>query len=261
MTRIRLICWNRDQAKQNAKVLQAAGYSVNFDLPTPDALRDLINNPPAALLIDLSRQPSQGRDIALALRLKKATRCLPLVFVEGDPEKVAGIKQLLPDATYTTWPRIRNALRRAITHPPTDPIVPQSAFAGYAGAPLTKKLGIKPDSTVVLIDAPQDFEKTLGQLPNGVTIRRNNRGRRDLTIWFTKSQNDLHKRIKRMVPLAENKALWILWPKKTSRLSTDLSQKHVRATGLAAGLVDYKICSVDTTWSALLFTKRKPTQS
>jgi hypothetical protein len=59
-----------------------------------------------------------------------------------------------------------------------------------------------------------------------------------------------------MVPVADQCPVWIAWPKKASGVATDLSQQVVRGIGLSAGLVDYKICAIDKTWSGLLFTKR-----
>lgn len=107
------------------------------------------------------RLPSHGRDVALGIRKFKSTRYVPLVFVEGDPEKVKHIKELLPDAVYTTWSQIQGALKRAIAHPTKDPVVPRTALDGYSGTPLPKKLGIKAHSVVCLIDAPKSFENPL----------------------------------------------------------------------------------------------------
>ena len=130
-------------------------------------------------------------------------------------------------------------------------------MAGYSGTPLVKKLGIKPNAVVALVGAPEKFDKTLGALPEGVVLRTHARGRRNLTIWFAKSTADLKRRIKPMAAAVEKGGLWIAWPKKASGVLTDLTQHDVRSTGLAAGLVDYKICAIDDTWSGLLFARRK----
>ncbi len=255
--RIRLIHWNAVEAEERAARLRAAGYDVVCKAFGPDGLRELRQEPPAAVVIDLGRLPAQGRDVGLALRHAKATRHVPLVFVAGDPEKVARIKQHLPDSAYTTWNRIRSSLKRAIANPPADPVVPESVFAGYSGTPLPKKLGIKENSVVILAGAPQGFETTLGDLPAGVTFRRQARGRCHLLVWFTKSRKDLERRVKRMGALAGRGGLWIIWPKKASGIPTDLTQIVVRQIGLAAGLVDYKISAIDATWTGLRFTRRK----
>ena len=144
-TSIRLIHWNAAEAVERAERLRALGYSVDDAAPNPpNLIKELAQRPPAALVIDLSRLPSQGRDVGVLLRQRKATRSVPLVFVGGEPEKVAGIRALLPDAIYTEWEAIATALPEAIAHPPQNPIALASAFDGYAGKPLVVKLGIRP---------------------------------------------------------------------------------------------------------------------
>ena len=82
--RVRLIHWNREEGKRKAEVLQAAGFEVSFDdAGGPELLRRLREAPPSAVVIDLTRLPSQGREVGVALRYAKSTRRLPLVFVGG----------------------------------------------------------------------------------------------------------------------------------------------------------------------------------
>jgi hypothetical protein len=219
------------------------------------SLKVIAERPPSVVVIDLSRLPSQGRDIAIILRKNGKTRNVPLVFVGGDRDKIAGIRKHLPDATYATWNTIRSSLKRALVRPKTDLVVPKSALAGYSGTPLPKKLGIQPNSTVALIDAPDEFEKTLGRLPEGVGLLRNPRGKQSLTLWFTTSLYDYQSHIRNFAALTER--VWIIWPKQSSGVHTDLSERTVREVGLGVGLVDYKVCAVDATWSGLLFTHRK----
>jgi len=259
MNRIRLIHWNAEEARDRAKRLQEMGYQVAHHVPRgPGFLREMRDRPPGAVVIDLSRAPSQGRDIALGIRGMKATRRVPLLFVEGDPEKVAGVRKVLPDAAYISWSAIRGALKRAIAHPPDDPVVPRSRLEGYAGRPLPKKLGIKPGSIVGLVAAPKGVRKTLGVLPEGAVVRDPARGRCDLLVWFVRTPVDLCRGIARMADRAGNAPIWIAWPKRVSDIATDLTQQDVREAGLAHGLVDYKICAIDATWSGLLFTLRAP---
>jgi hypothetical protein len=170
---------------------------------------------------------------------------------------VSPIKELLPDAVYSEWEQIGTGLAEAIDNPPAQPAVPSSQFEAYAGKPVAAKLGIKANSVVGLVGAPDGFETQLGALPEGVQFQRQAQGGSDLTIWFTRSQGELEGRITEMASLTDEGPLWIAWPKKASGVATDLTQQVVREVGLAAGLVDYKICSIDRTWSALLFTQRK----
>lgn len=258
MHRIRLIHWNAAEAAERAARLPADEFHVNHEQLDTAGLRDLRVNPPDALLIDLGRLPSHGRDVGVAMRQTRTTRAIPLVFVDGDPAKVQRVRQLLPDAAYADWPGIQPALHQAITSPPSTPVVPESGLAGYSGTPLPRKLGIKAGYAVATPGAPDDFQATLGALPSDVILRRRVQGRCDLIVWFVGSQRLLRQRVRRYGQKAGPGGLWICWPKKASGVKSDLSERVVRETGLASGLVDYKIASIDRTWSGLRFTRRKP---
>jgi hypothetical protein len=260
MPRVRLIHWNKEEAKERAKILRGAGFDVinKMPVPGPEFRRDLRTQPVAAIVIDLDRMPTQGRDVGVGLRSWKATRHIPLVFVGGEPEKVARAKTVLPDATFTSWGRIRSALKQAIAHPPAKPVKPESVLAGYSGTPLPKKLGIKLNSVVALEGAPQGFRKTLGELPPGAELRDEVDGECDIILWFLRSRDELAQGMKPMAARTGARRLWIMWPKKASGVQTDVNENDIRALGLAAGLVDFKICAVDATWSGLAFTRRRP---
>jgi hypothetical protein len=238
--------------------LRAAGYDVDArKVRAPDDLKALGRPVPAAVAIDLARAPGHGRDLGLAVRQMKATRQVPLVFVDGTTQQVERLRGLLPGAVYSSGRRIRSAVQRAIARPPRNPERPASVLAGYSGTPLPKKLGIKSGSAVRLVGAPRGFETTLGALPEAVTIRRRGDGPRDLAIWFTRRLRELEHGIEQMAGRVTTDKLWIVWAKKTSPLATDVSEPDVRAAGLAHGLVDFKICAVDADWSGLLFSRRK----
>lgn len=253
-----LIHWNAAEARDRAATLRAAGYAVVGQPFTAASLRKLKANPPAAFVIDLTRLPSQGRDVAIQLRHAKATRHVPIVFADGDPVKLANIKRHLPDAVYTPWSRVRSALKRAIANPPENPEVPSSVFAAYAGVPLAKKLGIKANAVVALVNAPQGFENALGTLPRGTKLRRRVRGQVDMIVWFAITRSDVTRRIDRLGAAAGKDGLWIAWPKKASGVTSDLSQTVVRELAAAHGLVDYKVAAIDHRWSGLRFTRKKP---
>ena len=123
--------------------------------------------------------------------------------------------------------------------------------------PLYQKLGIKPGYTVSLVGAPPGFRQALGELPENAVLRDGVRGQSSLTLWFARSRAELEERLQRMKVFSKNAGLWIIWPKQTSQLQTDLGQPVVREAGIAAGMVDFKICSIDTTWSGLRFTLRE----
>ena len=101
-----LVHWNAGEAGERAGWLRDAGFEVRCEPLSPAELRRLGEDPPDAVVVDLGRLPSQGRDLAMQIRIRKTTRHVPLVFVDGAPEKVARIQSQLPDAVYTTWDEI-----------------------------------------------------------------------------------------------------------------------------------------------------------
>jgi hypothetical protein len=270
--RVRLIHWNEAEAAEKGERVRALGYEVNHNiLSGPEGFRELRDNPPAAVVIDLSRIPSHGREVGMTLRSYKGTRFVPIVFVGGDPEKVKRIRALLPDAAYGEWQDIKKTLEQAVSRPVVAPVVPLSRMEAYAGAPLLKKLGIRAGTAVILVNAPKPFRQTLGRLPEEVSVedklinalpevgegpKKKEAGRR-LILWFVKTQRGLERNVGKMAARTPDGGMWIIWPKKGAGLASDLTQNIVRAAGLAAGIVDYKICSVDDTWSGLLFARRK----
>jgi hypothetical protein len=129
-------------------------------------------------------------------------------------------------------------------------------MAGYSGTPLPQKLGIKGGTTVALIDAPRGFVASLGDLPDGVTFSTAAR-KPALTLWFVRTRAEHRKKLAKIVRLAEHGHVWTIWPKLTSALASDISETYVRNAGLQAGLVDFKVCAVDDTWSGLKFAKRR----
>lgn len=252
MARIQLVHWNAPNARERVKSLREEGHVVVAGTPDLNKLRA---RPPEAMLIDLERLPMQGRDLGMWMRSAAKTRHVPLVFLGGEREKVARVKEQLPDAIYATWRGVRGAVSRALKRTPKDPVRPASVLAGYSGTPLPKKLGIKPGARVLLANAPDGFERTLGEVPDGVRLRRGTAGASDLVIWFPRSLAELERRARKMGALGDG--LWVAWAKRSSGVPTDLNGNEVRRIGLANGLVDYKICAIDETWSGLKFARRK----
>ena len=129
-------------------------------------------------------------------------------------------------------------------------------MAGYSGTPLIKKLGIKPGSNIVFVSAPSDYASEL-DLPADVTANSRSRKPLDFAQLFVKSEKELRKKFSRYAKrLNSSGMLWVSWPKKSSGVSSDLSENIVRDIGLAAGLVDVKICAVNEVWSGLKFVFR-----
>jgi hypothetical protein len=129
-------------------------------------------------------------------------------------------------------------------------------MAGYSKTPLVKKLGIKPGFNIVFVNAPTGFPEVL-DLPLEVTINSRSRRPLDLAHIFVKSEKELKGNFTDYAKrLNASGMIWVSWPKKGSGVTTDLSENSVRAIGLAAGLVDVKICAVDEVWSGLKFVFR-----
>ena len=133
-----------------------------------------------------------------------------------------------------------------------------SAPAGYSGTPLVRKLGIKPDSRLGLIGAPDGFDDTLGELPLGVRVVRRLGGPMfDVIVAFYERSAELERRLPPLVKALDwAGGLWIAWPKRASGVPTDLTDNVVRDLGLATGLVDNKICAIDQVWSGMRLVYR-----
>jgi len=126
-------------------------------------------------------------------------------------------------------------------------------MSGYSGTPLPKKLGIKPGQRVLLLSAPEPFESsTLGELPDGVKVAHRLSGVADVIVSFHTERADLAKRMPRLRAAMEPAAgLWIAWPKRASKVPTDLTEDVVRELALANALVDNKVAALDEKWSGL----------
>lgn len=131
-------------------------------------------------------------------------------------------------------------------------------MAGYSGTPLAKKLGIVPGCRVLAIAAPKHYRSLLEPLPRDVAFVRGASDRVTVFHLFCKGRQDLQKQLtgirKAMAPDA---AVWVSWPKKASKVPTDVTEDVIRAVGLPMGLVDIKVCAVDETWSGLKLVVRK----
>jgi hypothetical protein len=125
--------------------------------------------------------------------------------------------------------------------------------AGYSGTPLPRKLGIKEGSRVGLWSAPETFAATLGELPAGVSLAVGRlRAPLDVIVAFFTERRVLERRLPSLMGSMDRAGgLWIAWPKRASGVPSDVGEGVVRELGLAAGLVDNKVCAIDETWSGL----------
>jgi len=128
---------------------------------------------------------------------------------------------------------------------------------GYSGTPLPKKLGIKNGFRICLVNAPADVRAELREAMSACQVMTEPRGSLDFVMFFTKSRAELSQGFSRLAKdLSASGMLWISWPKKSSGVATDVDENIVREIGLAAGLVDVKVCAVTEVWSGLKFVRR-----
>jgi hypothetical protein len=127
--------------------------------------------------------------------------------------------------------------------------------AGYSGTPLPQKLGLKTGMRVLALDAPADLDRMLVDAPELNRLARV--AEFDFALAFTRDQRAAAAAFAKLAPkMVDTGMLWIAWPKKTSGVATDLTEDIVRRAGLAAKLVDVKVCAIDATWSGLKFVRR-----
>lgn len=130
--------------------------------------------------------------------------------------------------------------------------------AGYSGTPLAKKLGFKPGQRVAVVGAPANYRKLVAPLPDGVELGEKPGKATDIVHLFTASRAELAKKLASWRKLlGPEAAIWISWPKKASKVPTDITEDTIRAVCLPLGLVDIKVCAVDETWSGLKLVLRK----
>lgn len=202
--------------------------------------------PPDAIVIDLTRMPSYGRAMGALLRESKSTRRIPLVFIEGDPGKTRLVKKLLPDAVFSNVLGIGPALERAIRQAPAEPMVPV-----HTRVPLLGKLRIGPGSTVAVLYAPEGFLEKLGSLPKDARFEPNAADAATVLL-FVKSVATLGRELPTLArKMQRGRTLWIMWPKKASRVKSDLTVLKIVEMCSTLGLSGYKTCAVDETWSGL----------
>jgi DUF3052 family protein len=129
---------------------------------------------------------------------------------------------------------------------------------GYSGTPLSKKLGYKAGQRVCAPGAPSNYREMLAPLPEGIDFQARVSKTTDVVHLFTRSKAELAKNLVAWLKvLGPDAAIWVSWPKKTSKVETDITEDTIRAVALPMGLVDIKVCAVDETWSGLKLVLRK----
>jgi hypothetical protein len=131
-------------------------------------------------------------------------------------------------------------------------------MVGYSGTPLAKKLGIKEGSRIALLGAPEGFDDELAPLPDGVQVLRRLTSGLDVAVLFVTERRQLERRFPDVAAaITPAGGFWVAWPKRASKVPTDLTEDVLREVGLPQGLVDNKVCAVTEVWSGLRFVWRK----
>ena len=255
MRRVRLFHWNSKEAGALIANLRVAGFEAVYHTETQSpSVRELKESGAVAVMIDLSRLPSHGKYVGACVRGSKSTRHLPLVFVGGEAEKGAAIREQIPDAVYSSVAGVGAALTKAIARPPSDPVVPKQMMETAPGRTAAQKMGIRKGALVGLIDPPADYLKVLGVLPEGVVLEEDSRQACPVTVWFVHDPGEYGAALVSRRSLAAKSRLWIVWQKGRR---DGLNGNFVRQAALAMGLVDYKICSLDGVWTGMVFAVKK----
>ncbi len=130
--------------------------------------------------------------------------------------------------------------------------------SGYSNTPLARKLGFKPGQRALFVDAPGDFAELLGELPDGVRILARAADGLDVVLLFVRERRELQRRLPGLhARIAADGMIWVAWPKRASKLQTDMTEDVVREIALPRGLVDIKVCAIDETWSGLKLVIRR----
>lgn len=132
------------------------------------------------------------------------------------------------------------------------------AGAGYSGTPLAGKLGMREGSRVFVEGAPPNYADWLAPIPAGVEFDARLSTRTDIVHLFTASRASLAHALKRLrSSIRADAAIWVSWPKKASKVPTDMTEDTIREVALPLGLVDVKVCAVSEVWSGLKLVIRK----
>lgn len=237
MPRVRVIHWKPAEAEPLVAACRAAGFEVEFDgaLDARETGKAIQENRPDAVVIDSTRVPSHGRMFALWLGERKATREIPVLLLDGAAQALspAKLKQ-----------KIKAAIRDWI---------PPERVESHSTKTTAEKLGLKPGGTLAVLDAPRDVGAVIGPLPEGAQLDESDSG--DVTLWFLHDEASLLDNLQTLRRLAPNTKLWTAW-RKGGR--DGLKEDGIREAAIGVGLVDYKVCCLNPTWSAIALARRKP---
>ena len=266
---LRLICWNEADAAARSAILRRAGYRVIADPPenAGGMVRYFRDLEPDAVVIDLDRLPSHGRELGLSLRASKSTSHLRLVYAGGMPQKIEIVRSAIPDAIFTPWDNgVAAAIERSMAQPAPLRLRSRELPKDTGAGSLERKLDIKSQTRFAIVSLHREEDPWLAELltsiPDGAVQQRRVDAATTLALFPVATRRNLMRAFEQARSSLPPKAsLWIVHPKQTSPLAADFNQDDVREAGLAHGFVDYKVCAIDKDWSALKFARRGVTKS
>jgi len=241
------------EAKPLIGMLERAGYTVHYGTEVKSIRATALRKLDAmAAVIDLTRMPSYGKYWAAELRAT-SLKHLPILFVDGAPDKVEMVKAALPDAQYVTSDKLLDALKRV--KPVANPVEPVRMMLSDQNA--AHKIGIKANTRVAVFDPPAGYAQVIGEMPDGASFEEQPEEIAPVTIWFVRDIDVYLAGLRDMRKLAAKSKLWVVYPKLKLKQSGGLNQNSIRESATKVGLVDYKICSVNQTWSGMAFALKK----
>lgn len=191
-----------------------------------------------------------GKYEMATLELREGASISPTVTRRLTREAIA-LNKALGDPTQSARPNNTSKGRRAES-------APRVSAVGYSATPLWKKLGIKEGQRILLVNAPAKYEDCLQPLPAGVQFAGRMGANVDLAQVFVTEREDLSERLSALRKrMKADAALWISWPRKSSKVASTVTENTVRELALPLGFVDIKVCAVSEVWSGLKLVVRK----
>ncbi|HYZ87048.1 MAG TPA: hypothetical protein VE621_21715 [Bryobacteraceae bacterium] len=255
MAKFALVHWNESEAE--ARVREASSKGVGLELlrlqpgRTVQTIRS-VN--PEALLIDLTRMPSNGRAVASVLRSQRSTCHIPILFVGGEPQKVEKALADAPGSQWCEWENIAKAIPKLLA------TAPKTVAKHHSEVPVAKKLNLLGGKTICVLNAPESFLALLESV-DGLTVHDQLNRKFDSVLLFTTTMNELEAGLAAIFRRTFELPLTLAWPKRASGADSELSMPLLREYLKEFGYIDYKVASIDKTWSAMLFSRARKRDS
>jgi hypothetical protein len=251
MARVLLFHWREDEALALVAKLEGWGHTVGWrgvrenkevKITTPYRFGAEV------IVFDLSRMPTYAKYQAQLIRKARTTAHIPFVFVEGEAEKVEGLRRMFPAETFTTWRKLKGVLAKLRV----ASIAPREAadMSGEKARALWKKMNLREGMRVYVEAAPREFFAALGNVPESVDLEA---GAKDaaMAAFFFEDWDRFGEALDRVLGVAERMPVWAVYRKGPIKMP------ELREALLDQGLVDYKMCSVNARWAGVLVKRRE----